>query len=92
MDLSTRAVVSGLISIITLLVVTLLLVDPAGTKAIDFIERYLGNSPDGGDGSMEVMFLVVLVTMVATLSLHLSQQHTGNTNHAFTGRKNRKFR
>ena len=29
-----------------------------------FIERYLGFSPDGGDGSMEVLFLVALVAIV----------------------------
>jgi hypothetical protein len=26
---------------------------------VDFIEKYLGISPDGGDGSLEVMLLVV---------------------------------
>ena len=31
---------------------------------MDFIERYLGFSPDGGDGSFEAMLLLVLVTVV----------------------------
>jgi hypothetical protein len=37
---------------------------------MDFIERHLGISPDGGEGSMEVLFLVVLVTIIVTVSLH----------------------
>ena len=31
---------------------------------MDFIERHLGFSPDGGDGSMEVLFVVALVAIV----------------------------
>jgi hypothetical protein len=30
---------------------------------MDFIERWFGVSPDGGDGSTEVMYLVVLVVV-----------------------------
>jgi hypothetical protein len=32
---------------------------------VDFIERYLGFSPDGGDGSLEIAMLVLLVTLIA---------------------------
>jgi hypothetical protein len=39
---------------------------------MDFVERHLGISPDGGDGSMEVLFLVAIVTIIATLSLRLA--------------------
>jgi hypothetical protein len=31
---------------------------------MDFIERLFGVSPDGGDGSTELMYLVVLVVVV----------------------------
>jgi len=32
---------------------------------MDFIERWLGISPDGGDGSLEALYLVVLVAVIA---------------------------
>jgi len=34
---------------------------------MDFIEKYLGLSPDGGDGSMEIMVLVLLVALGALI-------------------------
>jgi hypothetical protein len=34
---------------------------------MDFIERWLGVSPDGGDGSTELMYLVALVVVVVVL-------------------------
>jgi hypothetical protein len=34
---------------------------------MDFIERWFGVSPDGGDGSTELMYLVVLVVVVVAL-------------------------
>jgi hypothetical protein len=37
---------------------------------VDFIERYFGISPDGGDG--EVMLFVVILTLIAALALYLS--------------------
>jgi len=38
---------------------------------MDFIERYLGISPDGGDGALEVMLLVLLVMIVVAIGMHL---------------------
>lgn len=38
---------------------------------MDFIERYLGLWPDGGDGSMEIMVLVLLVALGALIGLLL---------------------
>ncbi len=32
---------------------------------MDFIERFFGISPDGGDGTAEVMIVVILVAVVA---------------------------
>src|SRR5262249_33374694 len=37
----------------------------------DFIERYLGISPDGGDGSMEVLFLVALFMIISAIAISL---------------------
>jgi hypothetical protein len=31
---------------------------------MDFIERHLGFSPDGGDGSVEALFITVLVMII----------------------------
>ncbi len=33
---------------------------------MDFIERFLGLSPDNGDGSTEILWLVVLAIIVAS--------------------------
>ena len=38
---------------------------------MDFFERYLGISPDGGDGSAEVLFLVTLFTIIALIAWRL---------------------
>jgi hypothetical protein len=34
-------------------------------SSMDFIERWFGLSPDGGDGSMEVLYLGVAVVILA---------------------------
>ena len=41
---------------------------------MDFIERHLGMSPDRGDGSFEVMLLVIagLLIMIVTMMLRLA--------------------
>jgi hypothetical protein len=36
--------------------------------AMDFIERLFGISPDGGDGSTELMFFATFVIIVAALA------------------------
>jgi hypothetical protein len=38
---------------------------------VDFFERYLGISPDGGDGSAELLFLVVLFAIIALIAWRL---------------------
>ena len=35
---------------------------------MDFIERFFGLSPDNGDGSTEIMWLVVLALVVAAVA------------------------
>ena len=39
---------------------------------MDFIERYLGFSPDHGDGSFEAMLLVMLVTIITGIASSFS--------------------
>lgn len=34
---------------------------------MDFIEKWFGVSPDGGDGSLEMLWLVVIVVAVAAI-------------------------
>jgi hypothetical protein len=34
---------------------------------MDFIEKWFGVSPDGGDGTTELMYLVVLIVVVVAL-------------------------
>jgi len=36
---------------------------------VNFIEGYLGFSPDGGDGSFEVMLLMMLVMITTGMAL-----------------------
>jgi hypothetical protein len=38
---------------------------------VNFIERYFGISPDGGDGSLEIMVLVLLIMIGVAIGMHL---------------------
>jgi len=38
---------------------------------VHFIESYFGTSPDGGDGSFEMMALVLLVVIGAAIGMYL---------------------
>jgi hypothetical protein len=42
---------------------------------VDFIERYLGFSPDHGDGSLEAILLIALVTIITGVSLGFFRKH-----------------
>jgi hypothetical protein len=42
---------------------------------VDFIERYLGVSPDHGDGSLEAIILIAPVTGVAGIALGFFREH-----------------
>jgi len=61
-----RSVLIALGSIIAVCGVLLLWVNHTIAAPMDFIERHLGFSPDDGNGSMEVLFITVLV-MILTL-------------------------
>ncbi len=38
---------------------------------MNFIEKYFGISPDGGDSSLEIMVLVLLVMICVAIGMHL---------------------
>jgi hypothetical protein len=40
-------------------------------RQVDFIEKYFGITPHGGDGALEVMLLVLLVLVVVAIGMHL---------------------
>ena len=42
-----------------------------GEAAVDFIERYFGISPDGGDGALEIMLVVLLFMIFVAVWMHL---------------------
>jgi hypothetical protein len=42
---------------------------------VDFIERYSGFSPDHGDGSLEAMLLLVLVTIITGMGMVFFRKH-----------------
>jgi hypothetical protein len=42
---------------------------------MDFIERYLGFSPDHGDGSLEAMLLLALVTTITGIAVGFFRKH-----------------
>ena len=44
---------------------------PSEESRVDFIERYFGISPDGGDGLLEILLIVLLVMIVVAIWLHL---------------------
>jgi len=37
---------------------------------MDFIEKFLGISPDGGDGSLEILLLVLVVLIITAVGMH----------------------
>jgi hypothetical protein len=46
--------------------------ETASTGPMQFIETHLGFSPDGGDGSMEILVAVVLVAIITMAGLRLA--------------------
>jgi hypothetical protein len=69
-----RSVLIALGSIIAVCGVVLLWVNHTIAAPMDFIERHLGFSPDDGDGSMEAMFLTVLVMIITVVAFRLASK------------------
>jgi len=68
MDPTARGVLIGLASIIVVCGAVLHWVHLKSAAPMDFIERHLGFSPDGGDGSIEVMLITVLVMIITAVA------------------------
>jgi hypothetical protein len=69
MDPNARGVLVGLATIIAVCGAVLHWVHHNSAAPMDFIERHFGFSPDGGDGSMEVLVFTVLVLIITTVAL-----------------------
>jgi hypothetical protein len=69
-----RSVLIALGSIIAICGVVLLWVNHTIAAPMDFIERHLRFSPDDGDGSMEAMFLTVLVMIITVVAFRLASK------------------
>jgi hypothetical protein len=41
---------------------------------MDFIERIFGISPDGGNGTLELLYVVSIVTAIAVISYRLRRR------------------
>jgi hypothetical protein len=65
-------VIIGLGSVTAFCAAFLFLVERASTAPMDFIEKYLGFSPDGGDGSLEVFALMLLVTLMTAMGFRFA--------------------
>ena len=72
MDRQTRCVAIGLISSIAVCAAVFYWIEHARHTPLDFIERHLGFSPDGGDGSLEVMLLLTLFMLIVATAFHLA--------------------
>jgi hypothetical protein len=72
MDPNQRGVLVGLGCVIAVCTAVLLFVHRKNTASMDFIERHLGFSPDGGDGSLEVVLLVVAAMLIVAGAFRLA--------------------
>jgi hypothetical protein len=48
-----------------------------GEGRMNFIERYLGISPDGGDGSFEAILLTMLLMIITGIALRFTAHRGG---------------
>ena len=62
----------GLATISVVFAAVLCAAENALTGPKQFIERYSGFSPDGGDGSMEILIVVVLVALAVVGAARLA--------------------
>src|SRR5262249_52870675 len=64
----------GLATISVVLAAVVFPAESALTGPMQFIERHLGFSPDGGDGSMEILVVVVLVAIITVVGVRLATE------------------
>jgi len=70
--LEKAGVAFGLATMSVVLAAVVFLADNARGGPMRFIERYLGFSPDRGNGSMEVLVAIVLVAIICLGALRLA--------------------
>jgi len=46
---------------------------------MNYIEKFIGISPDGGDGSLEILLLVLLILIITAVGMHLPHRSKGDT-------------
>jgi hypothetical protein len=73
MDLKARGALIGLGSIIAICGAMLIWLHRESAP-MDFIERHLGFSPHGGDGSMEVILITVTVAITVVAAFRLASR------------------
>ena len=62
----------GLATMSVVLAAVVFLAENARDGPMQFIERHLGFSPDGADGSMEILVAVMLVVIIVVIGLRLA--------------------
>jgi len=62
----------GLATMSVVFAAVVFLADNARDGPMQFIERDLGFSPDGGDGSMEVLVAIVVIAIISPGALRLA--------------------
>ena len=62
----------GLATISVVLASVVFAAERVHTGPMQFIERYLGFSPDGGDGSMEILVVIAVLAIVVVVALRLA--------------------
>ena len=72
MDPAARGALIGLGSIIAACGTLLMWVLHKSAAPMDFIERHLGFSPDGGDGLVEVILLAVFFMIFALVAFRMA--------------------
>ena len=68
MDQNTPGVVIGLGTIIAVCGAVLHWVHYNSASPVDFIERHLGFSPDGGDGLVEALLITIVVMIITVVA------------------------
>jgi hypothetical protein len=74
MDRTRGVILIALSSIVAVCGAVLYWLERTSTAHMDFIERHLGFSPDGGDGSMEVVLLSVLGMIIVVGAFGLASK------------------
>jgi hypothetical protein len=78
-DPSTDRLLALCVSVLFLCWVALALVAISVFWHLDFIERYIGVSPDNGDGSIEALSVLVVCALIVALAWRIRAAKSGRT-------------